>query len=243
VAMDSQWPCAVLVFDWSSEGRFNRYTADIERSGYSVPVLISLLEALQAAGLETNVLAHSLGARVAMAALGAACSKPKPVVGEMIVVAADVSAEPDNDDFGQMLKRDTPCARRITIYASDNDVALMVSRSVHGGVDRAGQTPLADMRYQGPGIEVIDASLAPSDRSGHAYFIFSYEMLTDIMWTLNVAGLAQRVANGDLVCADWSGGNCASGSGRYILKVTPDRRPDFGRRLLRQVAPILLPLQ
>jgi esterase/lipase superfamily enzyme len=31
VAMDSQWPCAVLVFDWSSD-RFNRYTADIERS-------------------------------------------------------------------------------------------------------------------------------------------------------------------------------------------------------------------
>jgi esterase/lipase superfamily enzyme len=243
VAMDSQWPCAVLVFDWSSEGRFNRYTADIERSGYSVPVLISLLEALQAAGLETNVLAHSLGARVAMAALGAACSKPKPVVGEMIVVAADVSAEPDNDDFGQMLKRDTPCARRITIYASDNDVALMVSRSVHGGVDRAGQTPLADMRYQGPGIEVIDASLAPSDRSGHAYFIFSYEMLTDIMWTLNGASAAERAAKGGLVCADWSGGTCSAGAGRYILKVAPDRQPDFGRRLLKQVAPILLPLQ
>jgi esterase/lipase superfamily enzyme len=243
VAMDSQWPCPVVAFDWSSEGRFNRYTADIERSGYSVPVLINLLEALQAAGLETNVLAHSLGARIAMSAVGAACLRSKPMVGEMILVAADVSAEPGNDDFAQMLKRDAPCTRRITIYASDNDLALMASRSVHGGVNRAGQTPLADMQYQGPSIEVIDASLAPSDPSGHAYFIFSYEMLTDIMWTLNGASMAERAAKGGLVCADWSGGSCAAGAGRYILKVAPNRQPDFGQRLLRKVAPIVLPLQ
>ena len=62
-----------------------------------------------------------------MAAVGSVCSKPEPVVGEMILVAADVGAEPDNDDFGQMLKRDAPCAGRITIYASDNDLALMAS--------------------------------------------------------------------------------------------------------------------
>jgi esterase/lipase superfamily enzyme len=243
VAMDAQWPCAVLVFDWSSEGRFNRYTADIERSGYSVPILIGLLQALQEAGLETEMLAHSMGARIAMAAVGSICSEAKPLVGEMILIAADVSTEPGNDDFGQMLKRDAPCTRRITIYASDNDLALMVSRSVHGGVDRAGRTPLANMQYRGPAIDVIDASLAPGDVSGHAYFIFSYEMLTDIMWTLNGASMAERVAGGELVCADWSGGNCAAGTGRYVLKVAPDRKPDFGRRLLRQVAPVLLPLQ
>ena len=243
VAMDSQWPCAVLVFDWSSEGRFNRYMADIERSGYSVPVLIGQLDALQGAGLETEMVAHSLGARIAMAATGAVCSKPRPVVGEMILVAADVSAEPGNDDFAQLLKRDAPCTRRITIYASDHDVALMTSRSVHGGVSRAGQAPLADMQYRGPGIDVIDASLAPSDVSGHAYFIFSYEMLTDMMWTLHGASVAERAAKGGLGCADWSGGACATGTGRYVLNVAPERQPDFGRRILSHVAPILLPLQ
>jgi len=241
VAMDAQWPCAVLAFDWSSEGRFDRYMADIERSGYAVPVLIGLLQALQAAGLETDVLAHSVGARIAMAAVGIVCSRPEPVVGEMILVAADVSAEPDNDDFGKMLKRDAPCTRRITIYASDNDLALMASRSVHGGIDRAGQTPLADMRYRSPGIDVIDASLAPSDLSGHVYFIFSHEMLTDVMWTLDGASMGERAAKGGLVCADWSGGACLTGAGRYILKVAPGRQPDFGQRLLGHLAPILLP--
>ena len=243
VAMDAQWPCAILAFDWSSEGRFNRYTADIERSGYSVPILIGLLQALKAAGLQTDILAHSMGARITMAAVGSICSEVRPLVGEMILIAADVSAEPGNDDFSQMLKRDAPCTRRITVYASDNDLALMASRSLHGGVSRAGQAPLADLQYRGSGIEVIDASLAPSDLSGHAYFIFSYEMLTDIMWTLDGASLAQRMANGELVCADWSGGNCAAGTGRYVLKITPERQPDLGRRVLRRVAPILLPLQ
>jgi len=243
VAMDAQWPCAVVVFDWSSEGRFDRYTADVERSGYSEPVLIGLLQALQTAGLETDMLAHSVGARIAMAAVGAVCSKPEPVVGEMILAAADIGAEPGNDDFGQMLKRDAPCTRRITIYASDNDLALMVSRGIHGGIDRAGQTPLADMQYRSPQIEVIDASLAPSDLSGHAYFIFSYEMLTDIMWTLDAASVGERAAKGGLVCADWSGGTCVAGTGRYTLKIAPDRQPDLSQRLLKQVTPILLPLQ
>ena len=243
VAMDAQWPCAVVAFDWSSEGRYDRYIADIERSGYSEPVLIGLLQALQTAGLQTDVLAHSVGARIAMAAVGAICSKPDPVVSEMILAAADVGAEPENDDFGQMLKRDAPCTRRITIYASDNDLALMVSRSIHGGIDRAGQTPLADLQYRTPQIDVIDASSAPSDLSGHAYFIFSYEMLNDIMWTLDGASIAERAAKGGLVCVDWSGGSCLAGTGRYTLKIAPDRQPDFGQRLLKQVTPILLPLQ
>jgi hypothetical protein len=80
-----------------------------------VPVLINLLEALQAVGLEPTCWRIASGAHHD-AAVGAACSKPTPVVGEMIPEAADVSAEPDNDDFGQMLKRH-PCTRRITIYA------------------------------------------------------------------------------------------------------------------------------
>ncbi len=243
LAMDAQWPCAVLAFDWSSEGRFDRYAADIERSGYSEPILMGLLQALQAAGLQTDILAHSLGARVALIAVGAVCSKPTPLVGEMILVAADVNAEPGNDDFGQMLKRDAPCTRRITIYASNNDLALMASRSMHGGIDRAGQRPLADMQYRAPGIDVIDASLAPGDLSGHAYFIFSYEMLTDIMWILDGESLEQRAVKGGLVCADWRGGTCAAGTGRYILKIAPGRQPDLGQHLLKELLPILLPFE
>jgi hypothetical protein len=68
-------------------------------------------------------------------------------------------------------------------------------------------------------------------------------MLTDVMWTLDGASIEERMAKGGLVCADWNGGACATGSGRYMLKITPNRQPDLGKRLLRRIAPILLPLQ
>jgi pimeloyl-ACP methyl ester carboxylesterase len=75
VATDTQWRCATLLFSWSSAGKFDRYAADIERSGYSVPMLIAVLRALRKAGLETDIFAHSMGARVALSAAAALCSE------------------------------------------------------------------------------------------------------------------------------------------------------------------------
>ena len=245
MAMDAQWPCATLLLNWSSEALFDRYAADIERSGYAVPLAIDLLRALNQAGLEVNVLGHSMGARITLSALGALCTQPAPLVNELILAAADVSDEAGNDDFGKFLKRDTLCARRTTIYASDNDIALLASESLHGGLDRAGQTPLADLQYRGlPGrIDVVDATLATGDPSGHAYFVFSYEMLADLMFTLHGDSLQARAARGMLACADDASGGCADGKGRYSLKVAKDRQPGFEQKLLRALAPVIPLLQ
>ncbi len=60
IAADTQWPCAALLFSWSSEGKFDRYVADIERSGYAVPMLIAVLRALDEAGLRIDVFAESM---------------------------------------------------------------------------------------------------------------------------------------------------------------------------------------
>jgi esterase/lipase superfamily enzyme len=242
MAMDAQWPCATLLLNWSSEALFDRYAADIERSGYAVPLAINLLRALNEAGLQTNILGHSMGARIALSALGALCTEPAPLVNELILAAADVSDEKGNDDFGKFLKRVTPCARRTTIYASDNDIALLASESVHGGLDRAGQTPLADLQYRAlPGhIDVVDATLAIGDPSGHAYFVFSYEMLADLMFTLHGDSLQARAAQGTLSC---DGDGCAEGKGRYSLNVAKARQPDLEQKVLRALAPVILPLQ
>jgi esterase/lipase superfamily enzyme len=245
VAMDAQWPCATLLLNWSSEALFDRYVSDIERSGYAVPLAVNLFRALHDAGLEVDILGHSMGARIALSALGALCTAPAPLVNELILAAADVSAEPGDDDFGKMLARDTPCARRTTIYASDNDIALLGSRSAHGGIDRAGRLPLADLQYRAlPGhIDVVDATLATGDPSGHAYFVFSYEMLADLMFTLHGDSLQARTAQGTLVCADDNSGSCAAGKGRYSLKVARARQPDLEQKLLRALAPVILPLR
>ena len=246
IATDTQWPCATLLLNWSSEGLFNRYVADVERSGYAVPLLIDLLRALNAAGLKPDLLGHSMGARIALSALAALCPAPSRIANELILIAPDVGDEPGNDDFGRLLGRDAACVRRATVYASDNDLALMASESIHGGVPRAGQRPLQNLAYMAasPNVEAIDASLGPGDPSGHAYFVFAYEALSDMMWLLDGASLADRAGKyGTLVCTDAGTSRCATGGGRYSLKVAPDRRPDGAQKLLRSIWPVILPFQ
>lgn len=240
LGLDTQWHCASLMFGWSSEGKFDRYAADIERSGYAVPALIGLMQALNAAGLKIDVIAHSVGARITLGAAGAMCQARQGKVDQMILAAADVSAEKYNDDFGQLLKRANPCLGRTTIYASEHDMALMTSESFHGGVPRVGRVPLRDLQYgQGFGaVDVVDASLAPGDPAGHSYFTRSYEMARDMMWALAGASPAQRVADGSLTCIDWEGSLCASGGGRYLLAVARDREPDWATRLVRHIWPV-----
>jgi hypothetical protein len=63
------------------------------------------------------------------------------------------------------------------------------------------------------------------------------------MWVLDGATPQKRVTLGALTCTDWSGGTCAKGTGRYALNVAPDRQPGFTQMLLRNVLPVILPLQ
>jgi esterase/lipase superfamily enzyme len=244
-ARDTQWRCTTLLLNWSSEARFNRYAADIERSGYAIPLLAAILKELKAQGLETEFLSHSMGTRIALIAVGSLCPDHEVSVNQFILAAADISVEPDNDDFAKLLDRAKPCTRRFTVYASRNDLALILSENVHGNIPRAGRVPEHDMRYEGPQVDVIDATEAPGDDAGHAYFIFSREMAKDISWVLAGATMAQRATPDGphtLECTDWRASLCAAGGGRYSLRVTRARRPDFIVGLLRTILPIT-PLQ
>jgi esterase/lipase superfamily enzyme len=249
LSLDVKWRCPTLLFSWSSEGKFDRYVADIERSGYAVPTLAALLRAAGAEGLKLDIIAHSMGSRITLSALGAVCGSSggsANLTSELIVVAPDVNAERGNDDFGHLLKRVAPCVGRATVYASDNDMALMVSESVHGGVSRAGRVPLRDLQYVGGGygnIDIVDASLAPGDPEGHGYFTLSYETTDDMAGVIAGKTLAQRAASGGLYCQDLAGSACADGGGHYALQVSAARRPDWVSRLVRHIWPLILPLR
>lgn len=245
VAHDTAWRCPVLAFSWSSENQVDRYAADVERSAFSVPYLIALLRALETRGLKVELLAHSMGNRVALSALSAVCARggaaPRPVADQVILAAPDVNAEMYNDDFATFLGRAAPCAARVTVYASENDLALLASETAHGGIPRAGRRPRDDLRYLKPGqIEVVDASLAPGGNVGHGYYAQSYEMARDMMWVLDGAAPAQRATDaapydGGLVCEAWQGKACPDG--RYVLAVAKARRPGLKFRLIRQLWP------
>lgn len=237
LALDTAWPCVALAFSWSSEGKFDRYAADIERSFYAVPELMRLLRALADAGLRPSIITHSMGARLALAA--ATCGDRGVAMDSLVLAAPDISAERYNDDFAQLLKRAAPCVGRINVYASDNDMALIMSEGFHGGVPRAGRVPARDLQYRAlsPNIDIIDASLAPGDESGHGYLTLSYEMAHDMMWALSGKSAAERMAAGILTC------DAPCGDGAYRLTVAKSRQPDFGDRLLRHILPAIVPVQ
>jgi esterase/lipase superfamily enzyme len=235
IATDTGWHCATLLLGWSSEGKFDRYVADIERSGFAVPVLATVLRALRAKGLETNVFASSMGTRIALGAATSLCMEsPARIAGEMVLAAPDVGAEKGNDDFGHFLARSGGCVGRFTVYASDNDMALIASEAAHGGVPRAGAVPKQDRQYTG-NVDVVDTDQAPGDPYGHGYYALSYELMHDAMLVLAGTPIQQRAQAATVTCLT----PCVPGRGPYALVVAPDRRPDWTASVMRRLWPFI----
>jgi esterase/lipase superfamily enzyme len=228
VALDTHSGCVAAVFSWSSEGEIGRYVADIEHSAYAVPELETVLRALAKAGLRVDLLGHSIGARVALSALAALAKHDNPppdgFVGELILAAADIGADPVNNDFIHLLNDARPFVHRTTVYASSGDAVLAVSAVAHGNVPRTGRRPKSDAKIHE--IDAVDATDAPAELLGHSYFGMSVEAVGDIGLVLQGAAIDRRPT---LTLED----------GRHVLIVAPDRRPDFWVRLVRKLAPLL----
>jgi esterase/lipase superfamily enzyme len=260
IANDTHWPCAMGFFSWSSEGQYDRYVADAERSGYSVPVLINLLRAVADRGIEESILAHSMGTRITLSAIGALepwCkAHNRKIVKELVLLAPDIGVERYNDDVLHLLRRAAACVGRTTIYASNNDVILIVSEGTHGGIPRAGRVPDKDLQYpacEALEADIVDAGLAPGDKMGHGYFINSYEMMDDMTAVLRGASLAARAAGAkptlkdegavSVPCIAEAGEMGTKTADRYSLIVAPDRQPSLGSRIMRALIPLAVPVQ
>jgi len=253
IANDAEFSCPAVAFSWSSEGEVDRYIADIEHSAYAVPEFENLLRALAKQGLRIHILGHSIGTRVALSALSAMArglEAPKgEFVGELILAAADVGADPANNDFMRLLDDAQRFVHRTTVYASAGDAVLAVSAIAHGNIARAGHLPRRDRALEVPegdhAVDIVDATQAPAELLGHSYFGMSYEAVSDIALTLNGATVTQRLGKVDgwpltLVCKPPEGeARCDAAHPHFVLNVMPERRPDFWIRLIRKVVPIL----
>ena len=192
---DAQTGCAVVTFSWSAQIDLGRYMTDLEHSAYAEPLLSELLREFAESNLRVTILAHSVGDRMVLATLSGLARSRFPVrqgfIDELVLAAADVGIEKDNDDFAHLLHDAAPYVRRTTIYASAGDGVLLISKEAHGGVPRAGREPLADLKYRADDkthiVDVIDASDVPADILDHSYYAMSYEAVADM--TLALAGV------------------------------------------------------
>jgi esterase/lipase superfamily enzyme len=193
IAADLEYTGVPLVFAWPSEGSVASYLADLNNADWAAPHLAELLrlavEDLNADRI--NIIAHSMGGRLLIAALDELNRElgpsRSPVLGDVIFAAPDV----DSEIFKTAIERLQPLAERFSLYVSSNDIALATSRYLAGDHPRAGESGkgmvvIAD-------LDTIDASAVGDDLFGHEYFGESGPVLDDIRLLLqDGAGPGQR---------------------------------------------------
>lgn len=183
IAYDINFDGIPILFSWPSEGRTFSYTRDeavVRLSGRRLLHFLDDLAAYSDIG-SINIIAHSMGNRALIDALEllavrrAAAGLAGPVLNQVIFAAPDEDAAL----FFEMVGSIQEVARRLTLYASDADVALEISLVVHGNEPRAGQ---GKPMFASKSIDSIDMSALGEDLLGHSYFADNASALTDMLW-------------------------------------------------------------
>jgi esterase/lipase superfamily enzyme len=155
-----------FLFSWPTIGGIQDYVTDSKSARYSEGHLRDFLDLVVTKSQAKNVhlIAHSMGSELLLQVMKdiASAAHPNIKFNQVILAAPDV----DKNDFIELAKRVKPIATNVTLYASSNDEAMIVSRAVHSGRPRAGDVP-----KEGPvvlkEVHTIDAS----------------ELSTSIFWT------------------------------------------------------------
>ncbi len=195
LAYDLDFDGTPIMYSWPSQARLTGYFADQDMIEPSGPRLAEFLDTITAqSGAErVHLLAHSMGNRVMLAALKTYLAKHplrdhRPAFGQLVFTAPDV----DRAEFVEAFKSLHGIAERTTLYASDSDYALRVSRIAHGA-PRAGAAGDGVIRLAG--LDTIDMSGLPADALGHSYFAASdgavYDLLA-LLWRGDPPNSPQR---------------------------------------------------
>jgi esterase/lipase superfamily enzyme len=196
IVHDSKSPAVPVLFTWPSRGetRLLAYTYDRESANYSRDALEELLDSLSRNPnvTEINVLAHSMGNWVTLEALRARYIRPGRVtdkIKNVFLVAPDV----DVDVFRTQIRRIGPQHPRFSLFVSQDDKALALSKTIWGNVPRVGEVDPSQDPYRTEfaqdRIEVFD--LTSLKRSGDNAHARAFEDITSVS-----AMLKQRLAQG-----------------------------------------------
>lgn len=175
-----------VLFSWPSRDTTMGYNADaavVRLSGRRLARFIEDL-VLRSGARSINVVAHSMGNRALTDALEIMALKrdarpgDQPVLDQVMFAAPDVDA----DLFAAMANTFSPLARRMTLYASSTDWALVSSRKLHGSAPRAGLG--GSVLLASRAFDSIDMSSLGDDMLAHNYFSNDSSALVDMMTLL-----------------------------------------------------------
>lgn len=229
IVHDSGSPVVPILFTWPSRGSVFAYGYDRESNNYSRDALELLLKALADDPNvdEVSILAHSMGNWVTLEALRQMAIRDKrvaPKIKNVMLAAPDV----DVDVFRRQMADIGENGPAITLFVSQDDRALQVSRRVWGNVERLGQINVAQEPFssqlQQERITVIDLTkLHTDDRLNHAKFAASPEVVQLIGARLaeGQAMTDSQTAFGDKLVAVTSGAAASVGTAAGLIVAAP----------------------
>lgn len=170
LAYDLDFDGTPLMYSWPSQDSTTAYTVDeaaVNISGRRLAQFLEDVVAQTGAG-RIHLIAHSMGNRALIEALQTwmashGAGSRRRAFGQVVFTAPDV----DRDYFTDVIDALAQTAERVTLYASDNDLALMTSRKVHGA-PRAGMAGSSIITRTG--LDTIDMSSVKADMLGHSYY-------------------------------------------------------------------------
>ena len=165
LAHDLEFHGAPVLYSWASAATRTDYVADKERDEATVPLLKEFLVELAARtpDRKIHIIAHSIGNRALIQALGQLAREQQgAALQEIIMAAPDV----DRRVFLGLAPAFVPTAERITLYASGSDKVLRLAKQLERGPRAGDANPV--LTY--PGIESIDASVVNTDFLAHSYY-------------------------------------------------------------------------
>jgi esterase/lipase superfamily enzyme len=180
LAYDLDFDGTPMLYSWPSQGSTAAYTVDeavVRLSGQKMSRFLEDVVA-QSGADRIHLIAHSMGNRAMIEALQSYIARqdapqPEKAFGQIVFTAPDV----DRDYFAEVIEVINKVANRVTLYASENDVALKSSRLLHGA-PRAGQAGASMITH--PGIDSIDMSAVEADLLGHTYFAANQGAIHDL---------------------------------------------------------------
>lgn len=172
IVHDSGAQATPMLFTWPSRARVLDYNYDKESTNYSRTALEEALRAVAAAPdvKDVTILAHSMGTWLTMEALrqmGIRDGNIAPKIENVILASPDI----DLDVFAKQWIEMGETRPKFTIFVSQDDRALAVSRLISGDVSRLGAIdPTAEpyrTQLERAGITAIDLTKVETDDGLH----------------------------------------------------------------------------
>ncbi len=187
MAVDLKFAGAPVFYSWPSHSDWYRYPDDAANIQNSIGQIRGFLEKLarDSGAHSINIVAHSMG-NVGLTNALASLESKDPLFNQVVLAAPDIDANVFRNEIAPKLAGK---AKRVTLYTSQTDLALLASRYFNAGV-RVGDSSYGVSVF--PGIETIDATSIDSSLLGHSYYGSNVNVLEDIAKLLSEEPISNR---------------------------------------------------